>query len=61
MSIVARVGGRLYTTVACTRLFSLAVDWSKLEKADAQISIGSVVLFCSMVLAQNNQSMFLLN
>ena len=40
---MARVGGRLYKT--CTRLFSLAVGWNKLEIANAQISIGSVALF----------------
>ena len=45
MSIVAKVGVRLHTTVACTKLFSLTVNWSKLEKSDSQISIGPVVFF----------------
>ena len=42
---MARVGGLFYMTVVCTKLFSFALSWSKLEKADAQISIclGSVV------------------
>ena len=40
---MVRVGVRLYTIVACTRFFALVVSWNKLEKADAQISVGSVV------------------
>ena len=44
-SFVTKDGGRLHTTVACTRLFSWAVRWNKLEKADAQISISLVVFF----------------
>ena len=39
------VAGRLFTTVACPRLFSLVVSWSKLEKAGDKISIGSAVFF----------------
>ena len=44
-TLVAKEGGRLYTTVACTRLFSWAVSWNKLQKADAQTSISLVVFF----------------
>ena len=47
--IIGEHGGKSRRTLihdgSLKKAFPLAVTWSKLEKADPQISIGSVVLF----------------